>query len=62
MYGYLVYDTAYLLALYRWIGDPVMIVHHFMGLTCCVFGLYFDRLAFFGMAIQVGPYIAICLS
>eukprot|EP00884_Botryococcus_braunii_P022825 jgi/Botrbrau1/9226/Bobra.0028s0022.1 len=39
MYGYLVYDTAYLLALYGWIGDPTMIVHHVMGLTCCAFGL-----------------------
>lgn len=55
MYGYLIYDTAYMLVLYRWVGDPAIIAHHIMGLLCCTFGLYYQSFAIFGMAIQVRP-------
>ena len=53
MYGYLVYDTAYLVVFYTAVGSPTLLFHHALGLLCCCFGLYFHRLALFGAAIQV---------
>ncbi|KAK9817229.1 hypothetical protein WJX72_011418 [[Myrmecia] bisecta] len=53
MYGYLIYDTLYTLVFYKAVGSPSFILHHALGLVCCCFGLYFNKLALFGIAIEV---------
>ena len=50
--GYLVYDTLYSLAFFKYVGSPAFLVHHSLGLICCVIGLYFQKMAIFGMYIQ----------
>lgn len=57
MYGYLLYDTAYTLLFYRIIGSPSFLFHHLLGLASCWVGLYANRLAFFGVIIQVGSLL-----
>ncbi|KAK9828043.1 hypothetical protein WJX81_004344 [Elliptochloris bilobata] len=53
MYGYLLYDTAFTLAFYSAVGSPSFLLHHGLGLASCVLGLYGNRMALFGAAIQV---------
>lgn len=53
MYGYLFYDTAFSLVYWRTVGSLDFLLHHTVALGCCAFGLYCNRLAFFGMVIQV---------
>lgn len=53
MYGYLVYDTLFTLLFWRAVGAWSFLAHHALGLGCCAFGLYYNRMALFGMAIQV---------
>ena len=54
MYGYLVYDTLFTLIFYEAVGTVAFLLHHCLGLICCCFGLYFNKMALFGTAIQVG--------
>ena len=53
MYGYLIYDTLFTLIFYGAVGSLAFVLHHCLGLTCCCFGLYFNKMALFGTAIQV---------
>lgn len=53
MYGYLIYDTLFTLMFYEAVGTVAFLLHHCLGLTCCCFGLYFNKMALFGTAIQV---------
>jgi hypothetical protein len=53
MYGYLLYDTLFTLMFYEAVGTVAFLLHHCLGLTCCCFGLYFNKMALFGTAIQV---------
>ena len=53
MYGYLIYDTFFTLMFYEAVGTVAFLLHHCLGLTCCCFGLYFNKMALFGTAIQV---------
>ena len=53
MYGYLVYDTVFTLIFYEAVGTVAFLLHHCLGLICCCFGLYFNKMALFGTAIQV---------
>ncbi|KAL3163417.1 hypothetical protein ABBQ32_009796 [Trebouxia sp. C0010 RCD-2024] len=53
MYGYLVYDTLFTLVFYPAVGSLVFLLHHCLGLVCCCFGLYFNKMALFGTAIEV---------
>lgn len=53
MYGYLIYDTLFTLMFYSAVGSLAFLLHHCLGLICCCFGLYFNRLALFGTAIEV---------
>ena len=53
MYGYLVYDTIFTLMFYSAVGSLAFVLHHCLGLVCCCFGLYFNKMALFGTAIQV---------
>ncbi|KAI7842849.1 hypothetical protein COHA_003594 [Chlorella ohadii] len=51
--GYLVYDTAYSLAFFSLRSGAVMLAHHLVGIAGCVIGVYANKLALFGMAIEV---------
>lgn len=51
--GYLAYDSLYSLVFFRHIGSITFLLHHALGFICCGFGLYFHRMAIFGMLIQV---------
>lgn len=51
--GYLVYDTAYSLAFFPLRSGAVMLAHHLVGIAGCVIGVYFNKLALFGMAVEV---------
>ena len=53
MYGYLIYDTIFTLVFYNAVGTVAFLLHHCLGLTCCCFGLYFNKMALFGTAIEV---------
>lgn len=53
MYGYLLYDTAFTLLFYSAVGSLAFLLHHSLGLVCCCFGLYFNKMALFGTAIEV---------
>lgn len=53
MYGYLIYDTLFTLIFYNAVGSLAFVLHHCLGLICCCFGLYFNKMALFGTAIQV---------
>ncbi|KAL4447574.1 hypothetical protein ABPG75_004793 [Micractinium tetrahymenae] len=51
--GYLAYDTAYSLACFSLRSGAVMLAHHLVGVAGCVIGVYYNKLALFGMAIEV---------
>jgi hypothetical protein len=51
--GYLVFDTLYSLVFFKHIGSLPFLVHHALGFLCCGFGLYYHKMAVFGMATQV---------
>lgn len=53
MYGYLLYDTAFTLLFYTAVGSVTFLLHHALGLVCCCFGLYFNKMMLFGTAIMV---------
>ena len=53
MYGYLLYDTAFTLLFYNAVGSVCFLLHHALGLICCCFGLYFNKMMLFGAAIMV---------
>ncbi|KAI3429382.1 hypothetical protein D9Q98_005477 [Chlorella vulgaris] len=51
--GYLVYDTLFSLAFFKLSSGAVMLGHHLVGIAGCVIGVYFNKLALFGLAIEV---------
>lgn len=53
MYGYLLYDTAFTVVFYNAVGCMSFLLHHALGLVCCCFGLYWNRMMLFGTAIMV---------
>ncbi len=53
MYGYLIYDTIYTILFYNAVGTVAFLLHHCLGLVCYCFGLYFNRMALFGTAVEV---------
>ena len=57
-FGYLLHDTLYSLAFFKYVamGSPAFLVHHGLGLICCVIGLYYQKMAIFGMYIQASHY------
>ena len=62
--GYLLFDTVFNLYFYKQVGNVPFLFHHALGFVCCAFGLYFHRLAIFGISIQVrhtyrGPAITL---
>lgn len=52
-FGYLLYDTAFMLAFYTHLGSLAFLTHHAVGLVCCTIGLYGHKMAIFGMLTQV---------
>lgn len=53
IYGYLLYDTLYTLLFYKAVGNASFLVHHVLALVCCCVGIYWNRMAYFGVVIQV---------
>jgi hypothetical protein len=53
IYGYLLYDTVYLLVFYKAVGGATFIFHHALALVCCCVGIYLNSMAYFGAVIQV---------
>ncbi|PSC68140.1 transmembrane 136 isoform X1 isoform B [Micractinium conductrix] len=51
--GYLAYDTAFSLVMFPLRSGAVMLAHHVVGLAGCVIGVYYNKLALFGLAIEV---------
>lgn len=53
LFGYLLYDTLYSLLFFSLRSGAAFLVHHIVGLAGCALGLYLNKLALFGMAIEV---------
>lgn len=51
--GYLLYDTIYSLAFFSVRSGAAFLLHHAVGLAGCGLGLYANKLALFGTAIEV---------
>ena len=50
--GSLLFDTIFNLVFYKHIGNLPFLFHHGLGFVCCTFGLYYHKMAIFGISIQ----------
>ncbi|GAB4816286.1 hypothetical protein N2152v2_003332 [Parachlorella kessleri] len=53
LFGYLTYDTLYSLLFFSWSSGASFLLHHAVGLAGCSLGLFANKLALFGLAIEV---------